>query len=157
MSTTTTTTKKNGNVLANLENQVTVYEIPTTLGIAKEKQTSQLVKIKKDVCSNIEGNVRSLSSYFAEFRKNYKNVENWLIEANGKGRTFDTNKVHEIINVGKLSYIIEADKLINALREEKATKEGKKYTSPSAWSANRIFVAFVRSVETTPKATPKAK
>ncbi len=151
MTTSTTKGKTGKNALANLENSVTAYQICATLGIAKEKQTSQLVKIKKDVCQNIEGNVRSVSSYFAEFRKNYKNIEGWLIEANSKGRTFNTEKVHEIVNIGKLSFIIEADKLIIQEREERATKEGKKFSAPTQWSANRIFVAFVRSVETTKK------
>jgi len=123
-----------------------------TLGVAKEKSTSLLVAIKKDINSTIESNTRSVSSYFAEFRKNYRNIENWLKEANNKGRTFDPEKIHTIINVGKLALIIEADKLLQSERDTKALKEGKKFTSPQTWSANRMFVAFVKAVETTKKA-----
>ena len=143
MNTTKTTTKT---VLT--ETQL----ICPTLGVAKEKTTSLLVAIKKDINSTIESNTRSVSSYFSEFRKNYRNIESWLKEANNKGRTFDTEKIHTIINVGKLALIIEADKLLQTERDQKALKEGKKFTSPQNWSANRMFVAFVKAVETTKKA-----
>lgn len=112
---------------------------------------SQLTILKTTINKSVEGEVKSVSKYFSEFRKNFDNINAWLKEAHTKGRTFDPNLCHDILMNGKLSAIIDADKRIIEAKMVKANKEGKKFVAPTQWSANRMFVAFVHAVETTVK------
>lgn len=108
---------------------------------------SQLTIIKTEVNKAVDGEVKSVSKYFAEFRKNFENINCWLKEANSKGRTFNPTVCHDILMNGKLSLLIEADKAITEARAKKATENGRKYSAPIQWSANRMFAAFVHAVE----------
>ena len=121
-----------------------------------ERVKSQLTIIKTDLNKSVEGGVRSVSAYFKEFRSNYKQVENWLLESNRRGRTFDVALIHDILKNGNIKPIFSGDVVVQTLRKETATKNNKEYKEPTQWSANRIFTAFVHAVETTKKPQPKA-
>ena len=112
---------------------------------------SQLVILKTTINKSVEGEVKSVSKYFSEFRKNFDNINIWLKEAHTKGRTFNPELCHDILMNGKLAYIIDADKSIIEAKQVNANKEGKKFVAPTQWSANRMFVAFIHAVETTTK------
>ena len=116
-----------------------------------KKTVSQLTTLKTTINKNVDGEVKSVSKYFSEFRKNFDNINAWLKEAHTKGRTFNPELCHDILMNGKLSFIVDADKSIMRAKQAKANKEGKKFVAPTQWSANRMFVAFVHAVETTTK------
>lgn len=108
------------------------------------KTVSALTVSKTTVIKTTEGETRSPSSYFKNFRAQYKELENFLKLANAKGRTFNISLIHEIIMNGQLKPILEADTVI----------QNAKKVPQSTWSANRLFVAFLSAVETT---APKVK
>lgn len=115
-----------------------ISDISESKEVAKVKAIkSELVLAKEDLTKSVENNVRSVSSYFAELRKNHVKIQTWLKEAQAKNRRFNANLVHDIINCGNLKLILEADDKINANKEHK----------PRFWSGNRIFVAFQKAVE----------
>ena len=116
-----------------------------------KKTVSQLTTIKTTINKNVDGEVKSVSKYFSEFRKNFDNINSWLKEAHTKGRTFNPDLCHDILMNGKLALIVDADKKIIEAKQAKANKDGKKFVTPTQWSANRMFVAFVHAVETTKK------
>lgn len=116
-----------------------------------KKTASQLTTIKTTINKNVDGEVKSVSKYFSEFRKNFDNINSWLKEAHTKGRTFNPDLCHDILMNGKLALIVDADKKIIEAKQAKANKDGKKFVTPTQWSANRMFVAFVHAVETTKK------
>lgn len=135
-----------------------VFKIATTInpfnGLENKpakKTVSQLTTLKTTINKNVDGEVKSVSKYFLEFRKNFDNINAWLKEAHTKGRTFNPELCHDILMNGKLSFIVDADKSIMRAKQAKANKEGKKFVAPTQWSANRMFVAFVHAVETTTK------
>jgi len=121
-----------------------------------EKVKSELTIIKTDLNKSVENGVRSVSAYFKEFRSNYKQVEKWLLESNRRGRTFNVELIHDILKNGNIKPIFSGDDLVQSLRAQTATKNGKPYKQPTQWSANRIMTAFVHAVETTKKPQPKA-
>ena len=116
-----------------------------------KKNVSELTLLKTSINKTVEGEVKSVSKYYSEFRKTYDNINKWLKLQNEKGRTFDPLKCHEILMVGNLKAVTDSDRAINEGKATKAANEGKKYVYPVQWSANRMFVAFVHAVETTVK------
>lgn len=116
-----------------------------------KKVASELTLLKTSINKTVEGEVKSVSKYYSEFRKTYESINKWLKLQNEKGRTFDPVKCHEILMVGNLKALTDSDKAINEGKATKAANEGKKYVYPTQWSANRMFVAFVHAVETTIK------
>ena len=112
-----------------------------------KKTVSQLTTLKTTINKNVDGEVKSVSKYFSEFRKNFDNINAWLKEAHTKGRTFNPELCHDILMNGKLGVIIDADKEIQSAKMAK----NPKLLFPSQWSANRMFVAFIHAVETTTK------
>lgn len=108
---------------------------------------SQLTILKTTINKSVEGEVKSVSKYFSEFRKNFDNINAFLKEAHSKGRTFNAELCHDILMNGNLKEIIKSDKTI---QDNKASKNAK-FVAPTQWSANRMFVAFIHAVETTVK------
>lgn len=108
-----------------------------TAKVATLKTLSPVAQARKTVIQTIDGNVKSLSSYFKEFRKNHENLQKFIIEAQVKGRRFDGAVIHDIVNNGKLSLITEQDDIIQAAKEKKAV----------TWSGTRLFTAFLRACE----------
>jgi len=105
--------------------------------VAKVQTLSPLAAARKTLIQDIDGNVKSLSSYFKEFRKNHENLAKFITEAQAKGRRFDAEKVHAIINVGTLSLITSEDDQIQAAKSKPA----------KTWSGTRLFQAFIRATE----------
>lgn len=121
----------------------------TEIAASVPKQKSALVIAKEDLKNTLDGNVRSLSSYFKELRKNAvdktlddgtivkSKVKVLLSEAVAKGRRFSESKVHDILNIGNLEPIRAADVAYQATR-----KQPEKF-----WTGNRIERAFLNACE----------
>lgn len=105
--------------------------------IVQIKVKSELVIAKESLTKGIEQDVRSVSSYFKELRKRPEQLKTFLSEAQKKGRKFDSAKIHTIINTGDLKTLTDADMEICNQRN----------STPKNWSANRLFVAFLRATE----------
>ena len=97
---------------------------------------SELSISRRSLIKEIDNEVRSVSSYFKEFRKNSE-LKNFLSLAHAKGRNFDYNKVHDIVNVGNLKPLLEADERIQSQRK----------TPSKNWGAQRMLAAFVAATE----------
>lgn len=115
--------------------------------VAKVVTKSQLTIIKTDINRNVESNVKSVSAYFNEFRKNHAAVKAWLKEAHTKGRTFDANVAHDILMIGNMKALLSGSDKIEAAKMDKL---GSKYKAPNGWSAARMFTSFIAAAETTP-------
>ena len=115
--------------------------------VAKVVTKSQLTIIKTDINRNVESNVKSVSAYFNEFRKNHAAIKAWLKEAHTKGRTFDANVAHDILMIGNMKALLAGSDKIEAVKMDKL---GSKYKAPNGWSAARMFASFVAATETTP-------
>ena len=116
--------------------------------VTKVVTQSQLTVLKTSINKEVEGNVKSVSAYFTEFRKNFENIRAYIKEAHTKGRTFDADLIHEILMVGNIKPLLAASDKIEAAKVEKL---GSKYKAPTSWSANRMFMCFVVATETTTK------
>lgn len=149
MKTTIKTTKKSVNINP-LENLITL----SNLDFLKEKSASvktvsAMVEAKQTTIKETEKNTRSVSAYFKEFRKNFASTETYLREAHKKGRTFNADLIHDVLMNGNLKTITDADVKLTLKRETEALAKGKKFISPTNWSAKRIWDAFIFAVETT--------
>lgn len=121
----------------------------TEIAVNTPKQKSELVLAKEDLKNTLDSNVRSLSSYFKELRKNAidktnekgeiipSKVKVLLSAAIAKGRKFSETKVHDILNSGNLEPIKESDTIYQASR-----KQPEKF-----WTGNRIERAFLNACE----------
>lgn len=121
---------------------------------ATVKTVSAMVEAKQTTIKETEKNTRSVSSYFKEFRKNFTSTEIYLREAHKKGRTFNSDLIHDILMNGNLKTITDADSKLILKRESEATTNGKKFKAPTIWSAKRVWDSFIFAVETT---QPKTK
>ena len=102
---------------------------------------SEMSISRQTLVKGVETNVKSVSSYFKEFRKSAE-LKNFLALAHARGRNFNAAKVHEIINCGDIKPLIEADKLLQATKK----------TPAQNWSGQRVLAAFVAATEIkTPK------
>lgn len=137
---------------AKTEIQISVSHLATKSVSAKTE--SAMTTARKNVVTEINGQVRSVSSYFREFRRTFKDIEIYLNEAHKKGRTFNAELIQDILMIGNIKPIIEADTRLQMRKETEARAKGKKFTAPTAWSGSRIFTAFILAVETT---APKTK
>ena len=149
--------RKNGNLKPTdeLTNIVRLSE----LDFLKEKSAatkvlSAMVEAKQTTIKETEKNTRSVSAYFKEFRKNFASTETYLREAHKKGRTFNSDFIHDILMNGNLKKVTDADLILVEKRSTEAQNKGKKYTRPTQWSAKRVWDAFIFAVETT---QPKSK
>lgn len=121
------------------EFDITVITAPTVQGakVAKVQTLSPLAAARRTLIQDIDGNVKSLSSYFKELRRNHENLQKFIVEAQAKGRRFDAEKVHSIINLGTLSLLTREDDAIQAGKDKPAKN----------WSGTRLFQAFIRATE----------
>lgn len=143
---------KKANKSAKTEITMSLSHLSTKSVTAKTE--SALTTARRNVVKETNNEVRSISSYFREFRKTFKNIEIYLNEAHKKGRTFNAELIQDILMVGNIKPIIEADERLQARKETEARAKGKKFTAPLLWSGDRIFTAFILAVETT---APKTK
>lgn len=117
-----------------------------------KKQISELSQLTQSINRTVEGNVRGLSSYFKEFRKTGSELSAKMKLYNAKGRTFDSELCHKIINCGDISYITKGSDRYEETRKNKAISEGKEFkTWNGVWSSDRLQKIFFFVVETTPK------
>ena len=114
-----------------------------------KKQVSELSQLTQSINKTVEGNVRGLSSYFKEFRKSGADLNAKMKLYNAKGRTFNTDLCHKIINLGEISHITKGSDMFE---KKKKNRLGDKYKEWNGiWSANRLQTVFFFVVETTPK------
>lgn len=96
---------------------------------------SPIAQERKTIINEIDSNTRSVSSYFKELRK--RNLEKWFAEAVKKGRKFDAELIHKIINTGELKPVTDTDTILQAAKLHPAKN----------WSGTRMFQAFIATVE----------
>jgi len=144
-----TTAKKGANRSTKTQFIISVSHLTQKSVIVKTE--SALTIARRNVITEMTKEVRSISSYFREFRRTFKDIETYLNEAHKKGRTFNSQLIQDILMIGNIKPIIAADEKIQALKSASARAKGKKFTEPQLWSANRLFIAFIVAVETTPK------
>lgn len=115
----------------------------------QSKTVSALTIARQSTIKETEKNTRSVSSYFKEFRKNFAHIETYLKEAHKRERTFNTEMIQDILMNGNLKALTDADLKLTLKRETEAIAKGKKFSAPTAWTASRMFNAFIFAVETT--------
>lgn len=136
-------TKKNADLNFNFDG---LNEVPT------KKVVSELSQLTQTINKDVEGSVRSVSSYFKEFRKKGSELTAKMKLYNVKGRTFNPELCHKILNCGDIKPIYEGSDRYEDARRAKLLSEGKEYKPFSGvWSANRLQTVFFFVVETTPK------
>ena len=114
-----------------------------------KKQVSELSQLTQSINKTVEGNVRGLSSYFKEFRKSGADLNAKMKLYNAKGRTFNTDLCHKIINLGEISHITKGSDMFEVDRKNRLGDKYKEWNG--IWSANRLQTVFFFVVETTPK------
>jgi hypothetical protein len=131
------------NNVKSIENEFTFLSNKPAKVVTKSELTIQ----RMVVTDSMESNVKSVSTYFNEMRKNHKEIAVWLKTANSKGRTFDGEVIHDVLMNGNIKPVLKASDIIEGAKVAK----NPKYVTPKFWSANRLFAAFVNAVETTVK------
>jgi hypothetical protein len=102
---------------------------------------SELSISRRTLVKGVDKEVKSLSAYFKEFRKSSE-LKNFLSLAHARGRTFDPDKVHAIVNCGDIKTLLAADEEIQSAKKNPAQN----------WSGQRVLTAFVAATEIkTPK------
>lgn len=148
---TNVTVQTKSNPLNNLVNSVNV-SFEGLNNLPAKKQVSELSQITQTINKTVEGNVRGLSSYFKEFRKQGNELTAKMKLYNSKGRTFDVELCHKIINLGEISHITKGSDILEETKKSKAQKEGKTYKEWNGiWSSNRLQTVFFFVVETAKK------
>ena len=116
-----------------------------------KKQVSELSQLNQSINRTVEGNVRGLSSYFKEFRKKGSELSAKMKLYNAKGRTFDSDLCHKIINCGEILHITKGSDRYENEKRAKAISQGKEHKDwNGVWSADRLQKIFFFVVETTP-------
>ena len=139
--------------VANVEmKKAVIYSNEFVNVLPEKKQVSELSQLTQSINKTVEGSVRGLSSYFKEFRKSGADLNAKMKLYNAKGRTFNTDLCHKIINLGEISHITKGSDMFEDDRKSRLLSEGKEYKPFSGvWSANRLQSVFFFVVETTPK------
>lgn len=136
--------------VANVEiKKATTYSHEFVNVLPAKKQVSELSQITQTINKTVEGNVRGLSSYFKEFRKSGADLNSKMKLYNAKGRTFNTELCHKIINLGEISHITKGSDMLEVDRKNRLGDKYKEWNG--IWSANRLQTIFFFVVETTVK------
>lgn len=136
--------------VANVEmKKATTYNYEFVNLLPAKKQVSELSQLTQSINKTIEGNVRGLSSYFKEFRKSGADLNAKMKLYNAKGRTFDVELCHKIINLGEISHITKGSDMLEIDRKNRLGDKYKEWNG--VWSANRLQTVFFFVVETTLK------
>lgn len=122
----------------------------TGVNLPTSRKFSELVLVTRGINTRVEGSVKGLSSYFKEFRKESKQLREKIDLYRAKGRTFDSDLCHRIINMGEIKPITDGSDRFESLKKDRAEKAGKKYTPfNGVWSAARMQTVFFFVIETT--------
>lgn len=118
------------------------FESVNNSAIAKVTTKSPLQVAAQDLKTSLEA-CRSVSSYFRELRRNAVEkegqtgkVQTLLREYTAKGKKFSPEKLHDILNVGNMQPILEADDFL----------QSKRKTPMKVWSGARMQTAFLRAI-----------